>query len=919
MSSIRPRFALPVLCAAALICALLASGRPAVPAGARGGTPLPAPVLPLRFEAAGGPARFAARGAGYGFELEAGRASFALGTGERGKRALLRMELLGAAPGAALRGAETARGRSHYLIGSDPNRWRTNVAGYRRVRSAGVYPGIDVDYYGRGGRLEYDFLVAAGADPERIRLRWRGAPLRLDGSGDLVFGLPGGELRQHRPVAYQMVEGARQRVPCEYVLSRQGDGKPDPLHPSSLILHPSEEPDPLHPSSFILHPSEVSFALGAYDRSRPLVIDPVLSYGTYLGGTGGDAAHAVAVDEAGSAYLTGRTDSADFPLKNAVQGASGGRSDAFIAKLDPTGTDLVYCTYIGGGEGDEGTGIALDSSGNAYVAGTTASADFPTRVAFQAARKGTQDAFVLKLNAAGSDILYSTYLGGGGLDEGSAIALDTGRNAYVTGRTFSTDFPVVTPAQTANGGLSDAFVAKVNPAGSALAYSTYLGGAGDDWGVGVALDSAGSAYVAGQTYSRNFPILAPFQVALRGSQDGFVTRVSPLGSALLFSTFLGGTGFDEATAVAVDAARNVYVTGQTSSSDFPTAAPLQAATGGLDDAFACKLSPTGLSLLYGTYLGGGGNDRGSAIAVDSSGAAYVVGETASNNLPAAGDQPRSFGGVQDGFAVKLNAAGSARVYATYLGGADADAAYGLAVDAAGNAVVAGATASTDFPIQDALQPAVRGSFDAFVLRFDGPLAAPITPGNLSARPVSGTEIDLSWKDNSLTETGFKIERKGIGPTREFTVGANVVTYRDTGLEPSTTYVYRVLATNAGGDSDYSAPASATTHGVRSGRLSISPRTLKFGKVRSGSRKQKRIRLKNVAKVPLSGTVGTVAAPFAVLSGGGAFTLGRGQSRTVVVEFAPTEVKASSATLPITSTDPRAARTGVRLKGTGKRP
>jgi len=460
----------------------------------------------------------------------------------------------------------------------------------------------------------------------------------------------------------------------------------------------------------------VGFAIDGYDETRALLIDPSLVYSTYLGGSDGDEGDGIAVDGAGCAYVTGSVSSTNFPTANAYQGAKGGGRDAFVTKLNAAGSALVYSTYLGGSDYDFGRGIAVDGAGSAYVTGDTWSQNFPTANAYQGAfGGGNDDAFVTKLNTAGSALVYSTYLGGSGEDYGSGIAVDAAGSAYVTGDTRSQNFPTANAYQGAFGGVNDAFVTKLSAAGSALVYSTYLGGDGGDRGSGIAVDAAGNAYVTGRAGSADFPTANAYQGAFGGG-DAFVTKLNAAGSGLVYSTYLGGSGDDWGYGIAVDAAGSAYVTGQTNSTNFPTANAYQGALGGGEDAFVTKLNAAGSALVYSTYLGGGADDWGNGIAVDAAGSAYVTGFTESQNFPTANAYQGAFGGgFYDAFVTKLNAAGPALVYSTYLGGSSDDGGNGIAVDAAGNAYVTGYTYSDNFPTKSPYQGAY-GWLDAFVVK-----------------------------------------------------------------------------------------------------------------------------------------------------------------------------------------------------------
>jgi hypothetical protein len=613
------------------------------------------------------------------------------------------MKLLKANPASAVVGVEELPGKANYFIGNDPHKWRVNVPMFARVRYRNVYPGIDLVYYGDQRQIEYDFVVASGADPSRIQIGIHGAQMvRCDEHGDLVLAMDGrgSAIRWHKPVVYQEKDDVRQEITAHYAIRGV---------------------------------NRVGFEVGEYDPRRSLFIDPLI-YSTYLGGSDFDRGYGVAVDTSGNVYVTGCTYSTDFPTANAVQSAEadgGVYGDAFVTKLNPTGSALVYSTYLGGSGSECGNGIAVDSAGNAYVTGSTTSTDFPTMNPLQSAFGGNQDAFVAKVNPDGSTLVYSTYLGGIGQDFGTGIAVDSSGNAYVTGYTYSKNFPTMNPLQLANGG-PDAFVAKFNPTGSALVYSTYLGGSATDFGTSIAADNSGNAYVMGNTNSTDFPTRNPLQPANNGgAYDAFVAALNPTGSALVYSTYLGGSGYDSAADIAVDSAGNAYVTGGTSSTDFPTINPLQPSNGGGSaDAFAAKLNPTGSALIYSTYLGGSGDDGGSGIAVDNSGNAYIIGTTGSTDFPAVNPfQPGYGGGNSDAFVAKLNPAGSALVYSSYLGGSADDWGSAIAVDTSGNTYVTGFTTSTNFPTMNPVQPAYGGgSYDAFVAMIGG--GAVFAPANL---------------------------------------------------------------------------------------------------------------------------------------------------------------------------------------------
>jgi hypothetical protein len=484
----------------------------------------------------------------------------------------------------------------------------------------------------------------------------------------------------------------------------------------------------------------VSFSVGEYDRNRELRIDPLLSYSTYLGGNGTNKGTAIAVDSSNAAYITGYTDSTNFPVSGAAQATSGGSVDVFVTKLNAAGNAIVYSTYLGGSGDDRGFSIAVDGSGSAYVTGYTGSTNFPVVSAFQPnAGGGGRDAFVAKLSPAGSALAFSTYLGGSGSDSGNGIAVD-GSGIYVTGSTTSTNFPVAGAFQSALGGGQDGFVTKLNAAGSAIVYSTYLGGSLDDRGSSIAVDSTGAAYIAGTTSSTNFPIAAALQSTNGGAPDGFVTKLSAAGNTLIYSTYLGGSGVENVElgrSIAVDSAGSAYITGMTASTNFPTFQPLQASLNGSNDAFVVKLSPAGSAFVYSTFLGGSSIDYGESIAVDSSGNAYVAGYTASPDFPALNADQPVIGGGYDAFVAKLNSAGSAITDSDFLGGSGADSGYGIALDSSAAAYMTGQTSSSNFPVKSPEQPSLGTSaLAAFVAKFTFGTNGP--PTAVSVSPASGT-------------------------------------------------------------------------------------------------------------------------------------------------------------------------------------
>ncbi|MBI3950422.1 MAG: SBBP repeat-containing protein [Acidobacteria bacterium] len=703
-------------------------------------------TLPLTFEANQGQTddqvKFLARGNGYTMFLTSTEAVLALSSPQSPQRAqreisssvsassaisavdsipaaVLRMKLVGANLEPQVTGRDGLPGKSHYFVGNDPAKWRTDVPTYSRVKHQDVYPGIDLVYYGNQRQLEYDFIVAPGANPSDIALSFEGADdIEVDAQGDLVLHFAGEEIRQPKPLIYQEVNGARVEVGGEYKL----------LNPESLSA--DRQAAIRLPVGRHGHPQHVvGFRLGAYDVARPVTIDPVLVYSTFLGSTQLDQGNDIAVDSAGNAYVTGVTGSTLFPIVGPVQDRfGGGDSDAFVMKVNADGNQIVYSTFFGGVFGDTGTGIAVDAAGNAYVVGATGSPDFPTVSPLQRALAGSVDAFVAKLNPAGDVLLYSTYLGGRDADNGTSIAVDLSRNAYVTGNTTSDDFPTANAFQPNFGGGTrffggDAFVAKLNGLGSALIYSTYLGGTSDDSGQDIAVDTAGSAYVIGETYSTDFPTANPLQATNRGSQDAFVAKFDGTGSVLVYSTYVGGSDFDRGLGIVVGSSNDVFITGFTNSNDLITSPrTFQAALRGLQDAYVARLNAAGAARVYATYLGGSDEDQALSIAVDTNGNAYVTGVTISTDFPRAGPLQLALEGDHDVFVTKLTPDGEALLYSTYLGGSRYDAGFGIAVDIAGIAYVTGVTSSTNFLRAAPLQSAFGGgSSDAFIAKISDPV------------------------------------------------------------------------------------------------------------------------------------------------------------------------------------------------------
>jgi len=661
-----------------------------------------------------------------------------------------RMTADNASPNARISGSDELPAKANYFIGNDPRRWRTNVPVYARAKVAGLYPGIDLVYYGNQRQLEYDFLVAPHADPRAVRLRFDGqSALWIDGSGDLIVTAREGNVRFHKPSVYQSTPN-RTRVDGQYVL---------------------------------LAPNEVGFKVACYAKSRPLIIDPVLTISTYLAGSASETAGGIAVDSVGNAYVTGTTSSLDFPITNgAFQNACGasanpcdasvGGSAAFISKLSAAGA-LVYSTYLGGTAGTQASAIGVDTSGNAYITGTTTATDFPvTLAAFQNQCKigggRCASAFVTKLNAAGSALVYSTYLGGtGGTDEGLGIAVDSSGNAYVGGLAQSLDFPATPGAFQTNAAPNNGhgFVAKLNPVGSALVYSTYLGGTSADQVNGIAVDAGGNAYVTGRTNSLDFPTTNAFQVGPYSQLQAFITKLGPSGS-VAYSTYLGGTGGVEASAIAIDSAGAVYVTGSSAlGHGFPLTPGALISTDNGGGFFVTKLHPAGCALLYSTFVPVTGT-----IALNSSRDAYVAGSIS----PAPGlaplvhnlQPPMASAPGYSPFLIELDPNGASLLFSSYLGGTargyGTNTISGIALDGSGDVLVAGTTNAPDFPIVNAFERTCASCEN----HGSGVFVAKISPG--ASAGVTLTRPSLTFAPQPVGYSGGA-EVQSVGLTNNLTV------------------------------------------------------------------------------------------------------------------------------------------------------
>jgi len=783
--------------------------------------------LPLTFEANRGQtsasAKFIARGSGYSTFLTTGGLVLSLRSSktvspqaiEKGfpsdsspsSRSILEFNLMGATQNPMIVGENEQTGRVNYFIGKDPKGWHTNVPTYARVRYKNVYPGIDLVYYGNHRQLEYDFEVSASANPNLIQFEIKGAnQIQLDHSGNLILTINGGDLHFESPVVYQQSQGKRLPLQGGYVLK-------DATH--------------------------VGFSVAHFDPTKPLVIDPVLVYSTYLGGRGDDEPHGIAIDSTGSIYVAGDTDSPDFP-GTSVSSLYFGMAHAFVAKLNASGSSLVYADYLGGDAADAASALVLDSADEVYLTGITSSDDFPTVLPYQAALLGTNNAFLSKMSADGSTLLYSSYLGGNGSDESTSIALNTSGNIVVGGLTSSTNFPVANPFQSfmlPNQGEvygNYGFLTEFSSTGASLAYSTYFGGSsmvvqtcwnGPCWFppfsiiTGLALDAGGNAYVAGYTNTYDFPVSTgaynTTNTIGNNTAVGFVSKFDTSGS-LAYSSYLYGSGGAQTNleAITVDASGSAYVAGTTTSDGtFPITSTTICDPGvyglGCSYTFVTKFDPTGSSLLYSTFLGPNNNAAPQAIALDAGNDAYILGMTWTCDSFAMvnGIESCEDAGSSDLLLVEIDPTGGTELFATYLGGAqDSEYPAGIALDSAGNIYVGGETFSGDFPTTEgAYQDTLNGTSNAFVVK-------------ISPEPAPGVSVSPFTLQFGSQDVG------STSPTQSALL-------RNTGSSPllisSLTALGDFSQTNdcgstvpAAGSCTFTVAFDPTTAGVRSGSIVI---------------------------------------------------------------------------------------------------
>ncbi len=616
---------------------------------------------------------------------------------------VLRMQLVGAKEINPI-ALEPIAAKVNYLVGNTPENWQKNVSCYSKIKYKNVYPNIDMLYYGNQNTLEYDLILNPGGKLKDIKLYFQGAhDLNLDQQGNLVISLTQSKIYKHKPVVYQEINGHKELVECSYIIGKN---------------------------------NQVQFEVPSYDTNNTLVIDPVLTFSTYFGGTFTDEALAITTDFSDNIYIAGTAGFTDFPIIGNINQQKSGT--AFLLKLD-SNNNLLYSTYFGGSGIDTITSLASDKLGNIYLTGETFSDDFPIVNAFQSKSNKGSDAFISKISPDGSQILYSSYLGGNGNDIGNSITLDSLGNIYIVGSTFSNDFPLLNALQpnfTSKRNTRDGFITKLNALGNSLVYSTYLGGDDDDVARKIVVDSNGNAYVTGFTSSTNFPATALLAGTQVQQKDIFLTKINPEASKFVYSVYFGGSEDDEANSLVIDSLGNVYLTGITKSANFPLNKAIQANYNGNQDGFITKLNQQGNSISFSTFLGGQGFDEINDIIMDKDKNIYLAGSTTSSDFPVLNAfqsilQAQNSDSSQDSFVTKINTDTNSVVFSTYFGGDDNDKANAIGLNSKGDIYLAGKTKSKNLPLIRPLQRTIKSSFeDIFIARISD-----ITCNNLSVNPT----------------------------------------------------------------------------------------------------------------------------------------------------------------------------------------
>jgi hypothetical protein len=625
---------------------------------------------------------------------------------------------------------------ANYFRGADPARWERGLPLYTRLTYRNVWDGIDVRFRADNASAKAEYIIAPGASLENVHLDFDGdASVQHDGS--LLVRGESGEFREDRPFLFQEQESGRVPVDGGFVVYEDGT---------------------------------VGFRAQGYDRRKPLIIDPLLVFSGYFGDASEIEITSVAVNSYYNIVVAGWTLSTDLPTSGGAVPNNGGGVDAFVAGFSPTGGSLLFCTYLGGSGDDRAFGVTVDSANNTYVTGYTSSTNFPLANPFQSRLGGTRDAFVTKLNPAGSALIFSTYLGGSGVDTGNAITLDLNGDPVIVGDTTSTNLPVTAGVfQSKPAGNQDVFVAKLSPSGNAVTFLTYFGGSGIDHGAAVFVDSTNTVFFAGSTYSTNLPVALAAQPHSGGGQDGFLARLSSDGRTLLLGTYYGGSGGtasapEEINSIYIRPGGKIIVAGTTSSTNFPIVSPaLQPAYGGGNtDGFIGRFSATTGALQASTYLGGSSDDGINAVVADFYGYIYVAGYTTSSDFPMQNPIQSAPGGAMDAFVVKTIS--NKLLYSTYLGGSGNDSANALAVDSLTSVVVAGTTSSGNFPVSGNLEQYQGGEISSFITKISG--------GFVSALVAEPEFLYDIWHDTGFNGPNITLTASSFGQAGDIPVAAD---------------------------------------------------------------------------------------------------------------------------------------------------
>jgi hypothetical protein len=687
-----------------------------------------------------------------------------------------------------------------YFIGNDPAKWRANVPTYSEVYYKDVYAGIDMRLYSAAnGTLEYDFVVHPGADPAKIALAVEGIDgMEVDAGGDLIMKSAFGDMKQKLPLIYQEADGKKIAVSSRFNIIKSLSAKNKGAW-------------------------TYGFTISAYNRQKDLIIDPLLA-STLMGGSNYDGFYHMKIDASGNIFLTGATESSNFPVSSGVYDTTfdGSKGDTFVAKFKNDLSGFLSCTLLGGSYWENGTTLGFDASGNVFVAGNTYSTDFPTTSGAydRTFNGGDCDAFVAKFNNSLNTLIASTLIGGYQFDTIHSMGIDPSGNVYVAGYDTSMDYPCTTGAydSSQNGG-TDVNVSCLDNSLAHLLASTLIGGSEDEWADGLVMDASGNIYITGTTYSSDYPSTpGAYDPSHNGEYDAFVSELDSNLTTLAASTFVGGAGYDRSNSIKMDASGNLVIAGKTGSNDYPctSGAYDSSFNGGWNDAVVSKLNSDLSLLLASIYVGGADDEEATSICLDASGNVYIAGCTSSTDYPCTrGSYDSSYnGGDHDAFGSKFNSNLTHLLFSTYIGGVGDEYAYIMGIDASGCIFIAGETSSADYPTTaGAYDGTFNGAYDAFISKLSETV---LPPSNLNARAISSGSVTLSWKDNANTETGFKIEQKTGGCSGDSTwtqvtaKPANTLTHQINGLTANTAYAFRIRAYDAAGDSAYSNCASATT-------------------------------------------------------------------------------------------------------------